>query len=128
LSWAVRFDMRRGGQIASLLYPLDTFSMYAGTVGRDASHLLVRDHDGAVHRVTAFRSFACAEPITGSAAQCADRRGFEYHYDDLIHFIESHPGAGEAEVELIARTWQLRPGAPPVQVPDCVIAHCRVSR
>ena len=62
LSWAVRFDMRRGEQIASLLYPLDTFSMYAPIPGESMSHLLIRDGQGAIHRVTAFRSFDCAEP------------------------------------------------------------------
>jgi hypothetical protein len=29
LAWMVRFDLRRGDQIASLAYPLDTSSMYA---------------------------------------------------------------------------------------------------
>ena len=29
LAWAVRFDLPQGDQIASLVYPLDTFSMYA---------------------------------------------------------------------------------------------------
>jgi len=127
LSWAVRFDMRRGEQIASLIYPLDTFSMYAPVPGAYASHLLIRDMRGAVHRVTAFRSFDCSEPVSGSG-QCAGRHGIEYHYDDLIHYIESHTGAGESDVELITRTWQVRSGQAPVQTSDCVIAHCKVSR
>jgi hypothetical protein len=128
LSWAMRFDMSLGEQIASLLYPLDTFSMYAGMPGEDRSHLLIRDRQGAVHRVTDFRAFDCAEPITGSAAQCADKRGIRYHFEDLARYIERHVGPGDADVELITRTWEIRSGTPPVQTSDCVIAHCRVSR
>lgn len=128
LSWAVRFDMRRGEQIASLLYPLDTFSMYAPGPGPYASHLLIRDAQGVVHRVTTFRSFDCRELVTGHADRCADQHGIEYHYDDLIQYIQSHAGLGEMEVEIISRTWQIRPGAPPVQTSDCVIAHCKASR
>jgi hypothetical protein len=128
LSWAVRFDMRRGEQIASLLYPLDTFSMYAPGPAAYMSHLLIRDGQGVVHRVTDFRFFDCAEPITGTAAHCADTHGIEYHYDDLTHYIETHAGRGELAVEIISRTWQMRSGAPPVQTSDCVIAHCKVAR
>ena len=127
LSWAVRFDMRRGEQIASLLYPFDTFSMYAPLPGQYMSHLLIRDADGRVHRVTAFRGFDCPEPVTGNATPCSDQHGIEYHYDDLIHYIQSHRAAGQAEVDLITRTWQVRSGAPPMQTSDCVIAHCKVS-
>ncbi len=127
LSWAVRFDMRRGEQIASLLYPLDTFSMYAPIPGAYMSHLLMRDATGEVHRVMAFRAFDCAEPVTGNGAPCADEHGIEYHYDDLIHYIESHRAAGEMNADLITRTWQVRSGAAPVHTSDCVIAHCKVS-
>jgi hypothetical protein len=48
--------------------------------------------------------------------------------EDLTRYIRAHPGRGDLEVELIARTWELRPGAAPAQVPDCVIARCKVSR
>jgi hypothetical protein len=118
--------MRLGQHIASLVYPLDTFSMYATLPGEDRSHLLVRDQQGAVHRVTDFRSFDCAEPVTGSSAQCADKRGIPYHYDDLARYIESHTGPGESDVELITRTWDL--GSTPLQTSDCIIAHCKVAR
>jgi hypothetical protein len=127
LSWAVRFDLRLGSQIASLVYPLDTFSMYAGMPGADRSHLLMRDREGRVHRITAFHSFDCAEPIDGPGSRCSERRGIPYLAEDFIRYIREHRGAGEREVELIGRTWELRPGAPPVQVPDCVIARCKVS-
>ena len=127
LSWVVRFDMRRGEQNASLLYPLDTFSMYAGLPEERMSHLLIRDAGGEVHRVTAFRAFDCAEPVTGSAAACADSHGIEYHYDDLIRYIQDHVGHGERDAALISRTWRVRAGEAPVYTADCVIAHCKVS-
>ena len=126
LSWLVRFDMRLGHQIASLVYPLDTFSMYAGMPGTNQSALLVRDGDGNVHRVTAFRAFSCAEPLAGASAACAGQP-ISYLYEDLVRYIENHPGPGQRAVELIVRTWEIRTGAAPVSTPDCVIAHCRVS-
>lgn len=128
LSWAARFDMRRGDQIASLVYPLDTFSMYAPSPGHSINHLMVRDGAGNVHRVAEFRTFDCVEPLTGADVRCADQRGFEYHYDDLINFVRAHPGAGDTDVELIARTWAVQPWTTPRHVGDCVIAHCKVSR
>ena len=129
LSWAVRFDMRLGAQIASLIYPLDTFSMYAGMPAENASHLLVRDATGEVYRVIAFRSYACADPFTRPAARCANQRGvIPYHYDDLANYIESHTGVGDLDVELIVRTWKLRPGSPPEFAADCVVTRCMVSR
>lgn len=128
LSWAVRFDLRLGGQIASLVYPLDTFSMYARTAGADTSMLLVRDADGAVHSVTEFRAFACDQPVSGDAARCATTRGIPYHYADLARWVEQHPGGGDLEVDLVTRTWRVNPGAAVERVADCVVAHCRVSR
>ena len=127
LSWLLRFDMRLGQQIRSLVYPLDTFSMYAGMPGEDRSALLVRDETGDVHRVTAFRAFSCAEPLTGGSAECAGRHGIPYLYEDLVRYIETHPGTGGRQVDLIARTWEIRGGAAPRRTSDCVIAHCTVS-
>src|SRR5215470_4311994 len=128
LSWAVRFDMRRGDQIASLVYPLDTFSMYAPAPGTYISHLLIRDGHGTVHRISAFRAFDCGELVTGRPARCADEHSIAYHYDDLIRYIETHRGAGGADATLISRTWQVRAGEAPVQTSECVIAHCKVSQ
>ena len=119
--------MRLGRQIASLVYPLDTFSMYGGMPGEDRGHLLVRDAQGGVHRVTEFRAFSCAEPLQGSDARCADRHAIPYHFDDLMRYVEHHAGPGEREVELIVRTWDFPAGAP-VQTSDCVVAHCRVAK
>ena len=127
LSWAARFDMRLGAQTASLIYPLDTFSMYARMPGEDRSILLVLDREGAVHRVTEFRAFDCAEPMTGRAARCADKRGIPYHYEDLARYVESHAGTGDVEVDLITRTWNFRRGEPP-ETSDCVISHCKAAR
>jgi hypothetical protein len=128
LSWAVRFDMPEGEQIASLLYPLDTFSMYAEVPGQEISYLLIRDAQGMVHRVTEFRSFDCVEPVAGSTARCSDRRGFQYHDRELIQHIERHAGPGNSDAELIFRTWHVRSGAGAVHVADCVVSRCKVSR
>jgi hypothetical protein len=127
LAWAVRFDMRLGRQIASLVYPLDTFSMYGGMPGEDRGHLLVRDAEGTVHRIEEFSAFNCVESLTGGGAQCADRHVIPYHFDDLIRYVEHHGGAGDLPVELIIRTWDFPAGAP-VRTSDCVIAHCTVAR
>ena len=128
LSWAARSDMRLGEQNSSLIYPLDTFSMYARMPGYDRGHLLVRDRQGAVHRVTAFHSFDCAEPLIGDTASCAGRRGIPYVYEDLVRYIQAHRGPGTQEVELITRMWEIRPGSAPVQEADCLVAHCKVAR
>lgn len=126
LSWLVRFDMRLGQQMASLVYPLDTFSMYAGMPAANQSALLVRDGDGNVHRVTTFRAFSCDEPLSGASAECAGQP-IEYLYEDLVRYIESHAGPGQRDVDLIVRTWAIRTGAAPLEMPDCVIARCKVS-
>jgi len=126
-SWAVRYDLRLNHQDASLVYPLDTFSMYGGMPGEDRSQLLIRDAQGVVHRVMDFRLFRCAEPLTGPDVNCAHRQGIPYHYEELTRYIQGHPGAGESEVELITRTWQFSPAAP-LRTSDCVVAHCKVAR
>jgi hypothetical protein len=128
LSWAVQVDMRLGEHMASLVYPLDTFSMYAEAPSPTMSVLMVRDAQGAVHKVTDFRSFDCREPLSVGAGRCADGLTIQYHYEDLIRFVQNHAGPGEASVEIIMRTWQLADGAAPVQQSDCVISQCRVSR
>ena len=99
LSWTARFDMRLHEQDMSLLYPLDTFSMYARPPGEDRSLLLVRTADGVVHPVTDFRAFACAEPILGSGARCAETRGIRYHFEELARYIETHSGTGTLDVD-----------------------------
>jgi hypothetical protein len=128
LSWAARFDMRLGRQIASLVYPLDTFSMYSPMPGTQESALIVRDHEGGAHRVTEFRSFDCDRALNAFEATCARERGIQYRYEDLVRYIESHAGPGQLDVELVSRTWELRPGEAPRPVSDCVVVHCRVSR
>ena len=128
LSWALRFDMRHGEQLASLIYPFDTFSMYAGSPGEYVSHVLIRDQQGVVHRVSAFRAFDCAQPVARRVARCADRPGYAYLYDDMAAYIERHRGPGESDVDLVYRTWRVRSGAPPAVTEDCVIARCKVAR
>ncbi len=128
LSWAFRFDMPLGEQIASLVYPLDTFSMYAQAPTPQVGHLLVRDARGAVYPVTTFRSFDCDEPVANVPTRCSESRPINYLFADLARYIENHPGAGTEDVELILRTWSMRSGAPPTLASDCVVSHCRVSR
>jgi hypothetical protein len=128
LSWAVRFDMEQGEQIASLVYPLDTFSMYAQAPSPEISHLLVRDAGGAVHPVTDFRAFDCDAPVSGVTARCSDHHMIRYLYEETIKYIQTHPGSGSEDAELIFRTWALQAGAPVTHQSDCVLAHCRVAR
>ena len=128
LSWAARFDMRLGEQIASIVYPLDTFSMYAQAPTPEISHLLVRDARGAVRPVPSFRSFDCDEPVTDVPERCSGFRPINYLFEDLARHIQSHRGGGTEDVDLIVRTWSLRAGAPVALAPDCVVTHCRVSR
>ena len=126
LSWAARFDMRLGD--ASLVYPLDTFSMYAGAPADTIGHLLIRDADGELHRVRDFSAYHCDAELKRGATRCADQQGFGYHYDDLIRYIDGQRGLGTIPVDLIFRTWRLHQSEPPSVDADCVIAHCTVSR
>jgi hypothetical protein len=128
LAWVARFDMGTSPHVASLVYPLDTFSMYAGVPSHDVSHLLLRDRAGSTHDVTAFRTFDCADPVLGLGTRCTAGNHIPYHYDDLTHYIASHPGAGDMEVELIARTWHIPTGGAAVETADCVVTRCRVGR
>jgi len=128
LSWAARFDMGLGEQIASLVYPLDTFSMYAGPPGDRIGHLLVRDSVGEIHGVRDFAAYRCDAELERGATSCADQPGFAYHYDDLVHYIGDHGGSGAIPVDLIFRTWRLQQSEPPSVEADCVISHCMVAR
>lgn len=129
LSWLVRFDMRRGSQIASLVYPLDTFSMYSSVPAGAMSHLLWRTASGQTTAVDAFGAFDCGGPLVGRPLPCHDDPNFAYHYDDLLRFIDQHASSGLTdEMELISRTWSVEPGGKPVVVADCVVARCRVGQ
>jgi hypothetical protein len=126
LSWAVRFDMGLGEQIASLVYPLDTFSMYAGPPRDTIGHLLVRDANGEIHRVRDFAAYQCDAELKRGTTACADE-GFPYHYDDLVRYVDGHSGSGTIPVDLIFRTWRLRQSEPPSVEADCVISRCMVA-
>jgi hypothetical protein len=132
LAWVARFDVASGGdegkQNASLLYPFDTFSMYAPLPSPEMSYLLVRDGEGAVHQVTDFASFDCPETELDAASPCPDRRPIQYLYDELVRHVRNHPGPGSSDADLILRTWRVRSGQAAEQLDDCVIAHCRVTR
>ncbi|MCX4243660.1 hypothetical protein [Paraliomyxa miuraensis] len=128
VSWVVRFDMVRGTQIASLVYPFDTFSMYSTMPEAQSSHLLARDERGDVHSITSFRSFDCDAPIDSRASACGTRATIQYLDDDLVDYIQTHPGSGSSQVDIIRRTWMVFAGRPPRPSGDCVITACRVSR
>lgn len=127
LSWAIRIDMRLGIQMASLIYPLDTFSMYATAPPGHATRLLIRDDRGKIHHIEAFRAYDCVDPVTGPNVRCADDLGIDYIHEKLTRYIETHRGPGERQIELIARTWVITPGEAPVHDSDCVVAQCRVA-
>jgi hypothetical protein len=127
-SWAVRFDLRGGQQIASLTYPLDTFSMYATPPGPCVSQLLLRDGHNAVHRILAFHAFAC----TPAASACSVAGAIPYHDDDLTRYMQRHavaidsPGS-RIPMDVIRRTWTLHPWTSPRLQGDCLVAHCTVA-
>jgi hypothetical protein len=124
LSWAFRFDLRRGEQIASLVYPFDTFSMYARVSDARVGHLLLIDERGEAHRVLSFTTFECRWPVETPA--CVDH-SIKYHDDDLMHHIASNAGTGGTPMQLIRRSWRVRPDGPPVPLEDCTLAQCRVA-
>ncbi len=128
LSWIVRFDMVQGTQIASMVYPFDTFSMYSSIPDEECNHLLVRDERGDVHSITSFRSFDCDMPLDPSASTCGTRAAIQYLDDDLIDYIQTHPGAGPSRVEIIRRSWRVVAGQQPQPSGDCVITACRASK
>lgn len=125
-AWAVRLDLHRGRQIASLVYPLDTFSMYATGPGPHVSQLLLRDRQGRVHRVTDFDAFACS-PLQS----CADAGAIPYHDADLLRHIQLHALAAPSQasavpMDLVRRTWTLRAWTSPRLQGDCTLASCAV--
>ncbi len=128
ISWTVRYDLRFGRQIASIVYPFDTFSMYATMPPRDIGHLLVRDRSGVVHRVTEFSAYECKAPVSGDSTECSDRQSIPYHFEKLLRHVEEHPGSGSEDVDLIIRSWRLEAGKAARHSGDCVISRCRVSR
>ena len=127
-SWGLRFDMRRGAQIASLIYPLDTFSMYSSMPDPRVAHLLLRDAGGGVHAVMSFSSFDCGPALHGAESDCVDGDLIEYHFDDLVTYIDGRRGDGEVAMDLIVRRWQVAAGEAPTPAGDCLLRQCRVKR
>ena len=128
LSWAVRVDTRAGRQNASLVYPLDTFSMYADLPEPQQTAILLRDARGNVHRVEDYAAFACeplAEPLF---TQCPTPIRLGHKGDEVLRHVRRHaaPAVDGVPVQLIARSWQLRPGDLPQWQNDCLLARCVV--
>lgn len=130
VSWAARFDTRGGPQNTSLVYPFETFSMYSRLTAPVVSRLLVRDERGAVSRVEEFASLACSPDPVLSGGPCDPPRGARISYldDDASQYLRHHPGGGPERVELVRRTWELRPGGPLGPPRDCVLTRCTVTR
>ncbi len=130
LAWAVRVDTRFGKLNASLVYPLDTFSMYSEMPEPAQTGLLLLDAGGGVHRVGDFGAFACDAPVRGPYEKCPPLR-LRHKTDELLRRIESHRLADRGQGEpmaLVARTWLLQPGRAPALSNDCRIARCAVLR
>ena len=80
--------------MASLVYPLDTFSMYAGAAGEYVSLSADTRSGGRGTPHHDYRAFACVGAGTRPAAGCADNSGFAYLYDDWPATLKRHPGPG----------------------------------
>ncbi|HEY8379798.1 MAG TPA: hypothetical protein VIK91_25080 [Nannocystis sp.] len=130
VAWAVRFDTPNGPRNASIVYPFETFSMYATLTAPVVSRLLVRDETGALARVEDFASFACAADPVLAGGPCDPPRGARVTYldRDAVRYIHNHPGGGDERVELVQRTWELPRGRPLGSPRDCVLTTCTVSR
>lgn len=130
LSWSVRVDTPGGRQNASLVYPLDTFSMYSELPDAAQTALLLRDRRGGIHRVEDFSAFTCDANLRGPYPACATSLGRRHKTEEQFRRMQrgrTADAAGEP-VELIARTWSLAPGTPPRFSHDCRIAQCTVRR
>ncbi|HXT01462.1 MAG TPA: hypothetical protein VN915_12350 [Elusimicrobiota bacterium] len=127
LSWAMLFDMRRGPQCASLVYPLDTFSMYAQIPAPEVASLVLRDANGGIRRIKDMRSYECEDPLSGPEARCAGAPLYRFNSDALLRYVRKHKGPGALDAELLVRTFALKPGEAPVQESECVLSRCKVS-
>jgi hypothetical protein len=129
IAWAARFDTAYGAHNASIAYPFDTYSMYAGVPVRSASAILVRDAEGTVERVSAFRSFQCEATAGAWREHCAVAgAGLDYLDDDAEAYVRAHSGQGGEPVEIIRRTWTIPEASEPVRAEDCVIVACEATR
>jgi hypothetical protein len=127
-SWAWREDGRLGRQIASLVYPLDTFSMYATTWQDEVSIPLLIDKAGHSHWPYHLAAFACT-PIADADQSCARGRAIGYHDDELLRHVRSHPlppGQQGVPMQLVRRHWKLTAGQVPKQLADCPLQQCLV--
>ena len=127
VAWFARFDMDRGTQIASLVYPFDTFSMYSTVAEGESSYLLARDEHGAVHAIESYGAFDCDDTVDTKKSLCNENPSIRYLDDDMANYVLRHPGSGTQTVDIIRRTWMVTAGEQPQLIGDCVITVCRVS-
>ena len=128
-AWAWRGDGRLGRQIRSVVYPFDTFSMYATTWRKEIRIPLLRDPAGNTHFPYHFGGFLC-EPVQDAGPACSSAYSIDYHDDELLRHVRTHPLRPDAPVqhmELVRRHWQLQAGRAPVRLDDCVLQRCQVQ-
>jgi hypothetical protein len=130
ISWAARFDSELGRKTRSLVYPFDTFSMYA--IGQHtASHIVVLYEGGVVRGVESYERFDCPTGFELERAVCDAPVGtysrVAYLERKALLHIREHGGAGEREVRVVRRVWSVPEDGPPVRLADCELATCRVS-
>jgi hypothetical protein len=132
-SWVMRFDTGDGTHNASLTYPFDTFSMYAGTMPSSAARMVVRTGDGSFRRIDEYHAFDCDPPID-HPLDCDDAEGgasIPYVDHDAAHWIVDHgatdpPGAGAERIEIVRRSWSLSDDAV-TSVGVCVLTTCTAA-
>lgn len=137
LSWAFRFPTAHGAHNASLVYPLDTFSMYAEEAPERVGAFVVRVEGGSTEPLGAFSALEC-ETREGApflradgsydVACESDGEHIEYLDADLGAYLRAHPGTGPLEVEIVRRTWTTPRDGPLAAPIDCVLARCRAAR
>jgi hypothetical protein len=138
VAWIVRFDTPEGPHNASIVYPFDTFSMYAEVLPDVASALVVRGADGTIDSVSAFEGLECSRDgatiLRDDGAldegPCTPSTGTSIRYldGDAAAYLRTHASAGSETVELLRRTWRIPRGGAALAPDDCVVASCRAAR
>ena len=120
------------GRAAGDVYPLSTFSVYAGLPPSSGSRIGVRDLTGLVQEVTVFDAFHCDAALDGGSRFCAGAGVYTIDYADreAFAYVASHPGEASAgeDVDVVRRIFRFTPGSDEPVATDCVITHCQARR
>jgi hypothetical protein len=106
------------------LYPLSTYSMYAGSPGDSISRVMALV-GGSFVEVTDLSSWQCDNLPHLEAAQCGGARGIAYLDREREAHIRNHPGDGGEPVELVRRVFSFDGVQRPAY---CTLARCRARR